>query len=133
MPTKNSPGGSYFPYYYKGGELYGLHLGSYFSDEEGVTAMLKAEEAFLKSQHRSIGVWFDLCETRLTDRVIEECVQTVEHLKDQITKLGLVGCSFIARWKISRRIKNVRSLSSLPVRYFDDPEEAKSWLVGKLK
>ena len=131
MLTKQSPGGSNFPYYFRGGELYGIHSGSYFSDEPGFLGMLKAEEEFLKSQHRSIGVWFDLYETRLTGRAIEEIVETIDHLKDQITKLALVGCSYFARWKIGRRMKESASLSTLPVRFFDDPEEAKSWLVGK--
>ena len=133
MAVKNSPGGSYFPYYYKGGELYCLHLGSYFSNEAAAIAMLKAEQEFLKSERRRIGVWMDFYETKLTDKVIKEFVATLNDLHDQITKLGLVGCPLIARWKINRLIRSSASLSSLPVRYFDDPEDAKTWLVGKLK
>jgi len=46
MQRQTSPGGSLFPYYYKNGELFCLHFGSYFSDEDGVIAMMKAEEEF---------------------------------------------------------------------------------------
>jgi len=46
MQIQTSPGGSLFPYYYKNGELFCLHFGSYFSDEDGVIEMIKAEEQF---------------------------------------------------------------------------------------
>jgi len=36
---KKSPGGSIFPYSYKGGELLGLHFGSFHADEEGLLPM----------------------------------------------------------------------------------------------
>jgi len=59
MQIERSPGGSLFPYYYKDGELFCLHFGSYHSDEEGVIAMMKAEEDFLNAKHRSMGIWID--------------------------------------------------------------------------
>jgi len=54
-------------------------------------------------------------------------------IRPQIIKLGIVGCSFTAQWKINRLIKNTELLSSLPVKYFDDPEAAKTWLVSELE
>jgi hypothetical protein len=47
IKTEKSPSGALFPYYYRNGELFGLHLGSYFSDEARLIAMMKAEEDFL--------------------------------------------------------------------------------------
>ena len=122
-----------FPYYFKNGELFGLHLGSYFSNEDGLIAMMKAEEAFFIQQHRPIGIWIDFYQTKLTDRVIKEFVEMIEHMRPHLTRLGLVGCYFIARWKINRLIRKTDALASLPVKYYEDPEEAKTWLVSELE
>ena len=133
MQIQRSPSGAMFPYYYKNGELFGMHLGSYFSNEEGVIAMMKAEEAFFTSKHRPIGIWIDFYETKLTDRVIQAFVKMIEGMGPQVTKLGIVGCSALARWKINRLLKKTGSLSTLPVKYFEDPEVAKTWLVSELE
>jgi hypothetical protein len=132
MLLKKSPGGSIFPYYYKGGELFGLHLGSFGANEDGVIARIKAEEFFFLQQNRCIGVWIDFYQTKLTNRVIEEFIEMVIHCSKLISKLGLVGCSRFNRYKINQVIKKAESLSSLPVKYFDDPEDAKTWLVSEL-
>jgi len=55
------------------------------------------------------------------------------HIAYQTTKLGIVGCSLMSRWKIKSRIGKTDLLSSLPVKYFDDPEVAKTWLVSELE
>lgn len=131
MQTQKSPGGSLFPYYYKHGELFGLHLGSFFSDEDGVIERMRAEAAFLTQQHRHLGLWIDFYETKLTNRVLQEFVEMIEQMRPKITKLGIVGAPWMAGWKIKRLIKKRDSLASLPVKYYSDPEEAKTWLVSE--
>ena len=131
MQIQTSPGGSLFPYYYKDGELFCLHFGSYFSDEEGVITMMKAEQEFVTRKHRPMGIWVDLYETKLTDRVIRELMAMLSHIACQITKLGIVGCSLVDRWKINRLVRQTEVLCSLPIKYFDDPEVAKTWLVSE--
>ena len=131
IKTEKSPSGALFPYYYKNGELFGIHLGSYHNDEEGVIAMMKAEQDFLIKKHRRMGIWMDFYETKMTDRVIQELVEMLTHIVDQTAKLGIVGCSRLTRWKINRQIGRTSILSSLPFRYFDDPEVAKTWLVSE--
>lgn len=133
MLLQKSPSGAIFPYYYHNGELFGMHLGSYFSNEEGVIAMMQAEETVFTLRHRPMGVWIDVYDTELTDRVIGAFVEMIEHMGPQITKLAIVGSSFIARWKINRRIKKIPLLTCLPVKYFEDPEEAKTWLVSEFE
>jgi len=133
MQTQKSPSGALFPYYYKNGELFGLHLGSYFLNEDGVIAMMKAEAAFFTGQHRQLGLWIDFYETKLTNRVIEEFIEMLKQMSPRVTKLGIVGASSIARWKIKRLIRKTAVLASLPVRYYEDPEEAKTWLVSELE
>ena len=133
MQIQRSPGGSLFPYYYKNGELFCLHFGSYFSDEEGVIEMMKAEEAFFIKSHRPIGIWIDFYETKLTDRVLQSLVMMLTHIVHQTTKLAIVGCSTPARWKLKILLKKTDLLASLPVKYFDDPEVAKTWLVSELE
>jgi hypothetical protein len=134
MVVKQSPGGSNYPYYYKGGELFGLHLGCFNSDEEGVIALMKAEGSFINTQNHAVaGLWIDFYQTKLTDRVIGEFIVFLIQVRHRFLKLALVGCSLIDRWKLSRIIKKTESLSPLPVKYFNDPEDAKTWLVSELK
>jgi len=133
MQIQRSPGGSLFPYYYKNGELFCLHFGSYFSDEDGVIAMIKAEEEFFTKQHRSMSIWIDLYETKLTDLVIRRLLDMLSNIAYQTTKLGVVGCSLRDRWKIKRLIRKTEALAALPVKYFDDPEVAKTWLVSEFE
>jgi len=134
MTVKQSPGGSNFPYYYKGGELFGLHLGCFGSNEEGVIALMKAEELFYTSQNHTVGgLWIDFYQTKLTERVIGEFIGFFKQVRPRILKLALVGCSGIDRLKINRLIKKTKSLSSIPVKYFADPEDAKTWLVNEME
>jgi hypothetical protein len=133
MSLKKSPGGAYFPYAYKGGELFGLHLGSFGDDEDRVIASMKAEEVFFIQQNRRIGLWIDFYQTRLTDTVIREFVGFLEHTHDRVPKLGLVGCSTWDRWRLTRAMRKSLCLSSLPTKYFSDPEDAKTWLVSELE
>jgi len=133
MQIQRSPGGSLFPYYYEDGELFCLHFGSYFSDEDGVIEMMKAEEEFFTKKHRPIGIWIDLYETKLTDRVLRELIEMLTHIAYQTSKLGIVGCSWRDRSKMRRLIRKTDQLSSLPVKYFDDPEIAKTWLVSEFE
>jgi len=133
MQIQKSPSGAMFPYYYKNGELFGLHLGSFFSDEDGVIAMMKSEAVFFNTHHRPMGIWIDFYETKLTDRVIKGFVEMVEHMGPKVAKVAIVGCSTIARWKINKLIKKTEPISSLPVKYFEDPEVAKTWLVSEFE
>jgi hypothetical protein len=133
MQIQKSPSGAIFPYYYKNGELFGMHLGSYFSNEDGLIAMMKAEAEFSAKQYRQLGLWIDFYETKLTDRVIQEFIEMLRQMRPRVTKLGIVGASFLARRKINRLIKKTDALASLPVRFYEDPEEAKTWLVSELE
>jgi hypothetical protein len=131
MYTEKSPGGSIYPYYYKGGQLFGWHYGSFFADEERLLALMKAEEAFLSRPNHQTPVWADFYDTRLSDRVLDEFSAGIRRMGRQITRLGIVGCSFRDRWRLRRRLKRAGVESSLPVRFFDDPEDAKTWLVSE--
>ncbi len=82
-------------------------------------------------QNRRIGIWVDLHQTKLTDRVLRELVAFLEHTRALVPKLALVGCSAWNRQKISRAMKKSARLSSLPTKVFSDPEDAKTWLVSE--
>jgi hypothetical protein len=126
MVVKKSPGGSVYPYNYKGGELFGLHLGSFFNNESGVIDRIKKEESFILKQNMKIGMWFDFYQTKMTDKVINEFIDTISNLQNHIIKMAIVGCSFKDKWRINRIAKK---RVSIPLKYYDDPEEAKTWLV----
>ena len=59
MPTQTSPGGSTFPYYYKGGEIHCLKYGGFFTDQEAVLTVMRAEEEFITQPNRQLRVWVD--------------------------------------------------------------------------
>jgi hypothetical protein len=108
-----------------------MHLGSYEKDETGIIAMMQAEQEFFLAQNRKMGVWLDLYETHLSIPVIDALLQMVDHLQSRISKLSLVGVSRLDRWKIQRRLKAAGMSWNFPLRYYRDPEEAKTWLVNE--
>jgi hypothetical protein len=127
MILKKSPGGSIFPYNYKNGELFGAHYESFAGREQELLERMRAEEAFFSEQNRSLPYWVNFYGTKLSDRVLQEFMQSIHHLQRYIPKLAIVGCSVIDRWRLERVRK--RQHINIPVRYFRDPEEAKTWLV----
>lgn len=131
MYTQKSPGGSIYPYYYKGGEILGLHFGSFFKDEQGLLNLMKAEEQFIAGPNHHMPVWVDFYETQLTDRILLAFLDSIQRLRTHITRLALVGCSFRDRWRLRRLAKRSGFEIPMPVRFFDDPEEAKTWLVSE--
>ena len=64
-----------FSYPYKNGELFGLHLGSFGTNENALIARMQAETLFFNEQRKSLGIWMDFYQTRLTDRVIGELLE----------------------------------------------------------
>ena len=95
MVLKKSPGGSIFPYNYKGGELFGLHYGSFFTDEDALLACMKAEEEFIERTICQTPLWVDFYETKLSEPVLNEFINSINRMQEHISKLALVGCSFI--------------------------------------
>ena len=131
MTVNKAPDGALFPYYYKGGELFGAHFGSFFKDEERLLELMQAEEQFIAQAHHPLPVWIDFYETTLSERVLTGFLQSMQRLRPFITRLAIVGCSRWDRWRLGRLVKNGSIELPLPLRYFDDPEEAKTWLVSE--
>ena len=131
MVLQKSPGGSIFPYYYKGGALFGLHYGSFFNDEEGLLARMRAEEQFITNAVRETPLWIDFYETKLTDTVLTEFSNSILRLQGHITKLAIVGCSFRDKRRLMKLLKRSGRAFPGPVRFFSDPEQAKTWLVSE--
>ena len=92
MYTEKSPGGSIYPYYFKGGQLFGLHYGSFHENEAGLLARMQAEEEFMDRPNRLFPLWVDFYETKLTDRVLLELLESTIRLRKHIIKLAIVGC-----------------------------------------
>ncbi len=128
MTSKKSPGGSIFPYYYKNGELFGVHYESFAGRESELLERIKAEEQFIIQQHYPLPYWANFYGTRLTDEVVGEFLHSIGRLQSCIPKLAIVGCSVIGKWRMERARKKLGI--RIPLRYFSDPEEAKTWLVG---
>jgi hypothetical protein len=128
-----SPSGSACPYYFMGGELHPLHYGSYFDDKKGLFEIIKAEEIFIlnsfgKNNRR---IWIDLYDTNFDNEAIDFLLDHLEAINAKILKLGLFGLSNINQCKISKKMKNKNNDLYIKTKYFNDPEEAKMWLIGK--
>lgn len=131
---KKSPSGSLCPYYYMGGELHPLEYGSYFDDKNRLFEVMNAEEEFIlqSSGTNNRRIWIDLYETTIDDEVANALVRHLQAIRHKIFNLCLVGCSFAVQRTIKKKMKSARvDLYSL-TKYFDDPEIAKQWLLGKL-
>lgn len=122
---------SLFPYYFKGGEILGLHYGSFFSNQEALLSRMKAEEEFITKSNRLLPTWIDFYETKLTDHVLTEFLESINRLRSHITKLAIVGCSSKDRRRLQRLTKKLNIEIPIPVKYFSDPEDAKTWLVSE--
>jgi len=131
MGMQKSPGGSLFPYPYKGGELFGVHYGSFFTNEGALLARMKAEEEFIAKANHPLPLWIDFYETKLTDQVLIEFSKSILRLQRQIPKLAIVGCSFKDQRRFHKLGKKSGFEFPMPVRFFSDPEEAKTWLVSE--
>jgi hypothetical protein len=129
MISKKSPGGSIFPYYFKNGELFGAHYESFSTRERELLERIRAEEEFLIKQSYPLPYWVNFYGTRLTDKVLSEFIQSLNRLQMYIPKLAIVGCSFIDKWRLGQAVKRMNM--KIPVRYFKDPEDAKTWLVSE--
>jgi len=131
MQLKKSPGGSAYPYYYKGGSLLGLHYGSFFKDENALLARMRAEEQFITNSVSQTPLWIDFYQTRLTVTILSEFSSSMLRLQSHITKLAIVGCSFWDKRRLMKRLKKTGPAFPPPVRFFSDPEQAKTWLISE--
>ncbi|TYP72031.1 hypothetical protein [Paenibacillus methanolicus] len=129
MYSVKSPGGSLYPYYYKGGEIHCLKYGSFYRNKDSLVALMKEEEDFILGKKRRMRIWVDFYKTNVTNEVIAEFVESICRIAPSISKLSIVGCPAFTTWKIRSRLRKVRK--SLPLKFFVDPEDAKTWLVSE--
>lgn len=130
-----SPSGSLCPYYYMGGELHPLKYGSYFNNKDKLFAVIKAEEKYiLKSAGKNNRrIWIDLYETTLDREVVNSLVLHIRNISSKICKLCFVGCSFMDRYKIKKKMRENKMDIIGKIKFFSDPEKAKQWLIGEIQ
>lgn len=124
-----SPGGSIFPYYYKGGEIHCLKYGSKFKNKEKLFELMKQEEAFIIQTNKKLKIWIDMYETSMTEKVIQELINNLKNLNDYIERLSFVGLSGMNQWRLKRRMKQAGLKQTIS--FYADPEDAKTWLVSE--
>jgi len=124
-----SPGGSIYPYPYKGGEIHCLKYGSKYTNEAALFELMQQEEVFILQTNRKLKIWVDLYHTVITKKVLSELVIHLKHLENRIVKISFVGLSVFNQWRLERQMK--RSGVQLVISFYADPEEAKSWLVSE--
>jgi len=124
-----SPGGSIYPYYYKGGEIHCLKYGNTYKNEEKLFELMKQEEKFIFDTKKRLKIWVDMYKTAVTRRVLQELTNNIYNLKDHIDKLSFVGLSGFNRWRLRRRVKRLGM--KLRISFYSDPEDAKTWLIDE--
>lgn len=124
-----SPGGSLFPYYYKGGEIHCLKYGSKYNNEDELFKIMKLEEEFILKTNRKLKIWVDFYKTSISARVLQEFIENIRRLNEHIVKLSVVGLSGFNRWRLKNWIR--KSQIKLNISFYADPEEAKTWLVSE--
>lgn len=130
MNSQKSPGGSTFPYYYKGGEIHCLKYGSFHEDEEGLLELMKKEEQFIMARpSQKLRIWVDFYETNVTKNISVAFIESIKRLLENIVKLAIVGLSAQEKRHMQRLIKKSGS-TMVAMKYFNDPEDAKTWLVS---
>lgn len=122
-----SPGGSIFPYYYKGGEIHCLKYGSKYKNEEMLFELMRKEEEYIFKTNKKLKIWIDMYKTSVTSAVLNELINNLTNLDPYIEKLAFVGFSRINQWRFKRCVN--KAGIKKPVSYFSDPEDAKTWLV----
>jgi hypothetical protein len=131
MTPKKSPGGSIFPYYFKGAEIFGLHFGNFGKDEAGLLSLLKAEEAFIADTYKHFPLWIDFYKTDLTDTLLDEFLHSLQRVQGRITRLALYGVSHRDQRRLQQAAKKAGIEFPFPLKFFDEPEAAKTWLVSE--
>jgi hypothetical protein len=124
-----SPGGSIFPYYYKGGEIHCLKYGSKHKNHDKLFELMKLEEAFIIQTNKRLKIWIDMYETAVTEKVIEKLIDNLKNLNDYIERLSFVGLSGINQWRLKRKIKQAGIIQNIS--FYADPEDAKTWLISE--
>lgn len=129
---QKSPGGSVFPYYYKGGEIHALKYGSFGNDGEKLLSLMDEETAFIRRRPASrLRVWVDFYETLITDNILMQLVHQIDVLQSQLIKLAVVGVSSRDKKRLCKYLRGYTPSITIPISFFEDPEDAKTWLVGE--
>jgi len=124
-----SPGGSTFPYYYKGGEVHCLKYGNKYKDEQALLQLMRSEEEFIVRINRRLKIWVDFDKTSFTPDVCNAFIQNIINLSHHIDKLSIVGLSGFHRWRLQRGIRKAKL--KMNISFYIDPEEAKTWLISE--
>ncbi|MGG3279988.1 hypothetical protein [Paenibacillus solani] len=131
MRTVKSPGGSIYPYHYKDGEIHCLKYGSFFQNHAALFDLFKAEEDFIRNTKRRLRIWVDFYETNISEEVLTKFLASINRINDHILKISIVGLSFFDIWRLNRLSKKLGISSNCSIRYYKDPEDAKTWLVSE--
>ena len=130
MLTK-SPSGALSPYYYKGGQIHGMHYGSYLDDMEALSKMMLEEERFVMRSPGGRRILIDLYETNLTKAMLSEMVNHIERMSSRIIKLAFAGNDKGVFRKINNLLLKSKSLDRSQLYFCNDMEDGKTWLVGE--
>jgi len=126
-----TPSGANFPYYYKNGALHGIHFADYKDDIVALLRILEKEQAFIVNQNITSTTWLDCYYIKYSKEVFLGICSFLEKLSNKLTRCAFVGLGIKYKIRIYYFIKKTK-INDLQIRYYNDPEIAKTWLVGKI-
>lgn len=91
---------------------------------------MREEEEFIIKPHRRLRIWIDCYKTQQTDQVLTGLLESLHRLDGHIIKLAIVGFTVWDRWRFRRLLRKSDFKVPKPLRFFQDPEVAKTWLVS---
>ena len=106
-------------------------FGSFYSEEDKLFAVMRAEEDFVMKRSGKLRIWVDLYKTTISETVLTKFCESIIHMQTSILWLAIIGLSLKDQRRLLHLMKNPEFASILPIRFFSDPEDSKSWLVSE--
>lgn len=75
-----------------------------------------------------MAIWVDFYETELPREVMLEFAGNLARLQSHIRKLEIVG-GYGSIYRLRRYLRKQAPQLTIPIQYYGDPEDAKTWLV----
>jgi hypothetical protein len=111
------------------GEIWISDLSGLGSDENTARKLLIESEAHIRKPANSLRVALDVFDTNLTGDLVRIMANSLISMQKNIKKLAIKGASRIGKFHLRRYLK--RANVEIPIKYFEDYEELKKWLISE--
>lgn len=116
------------PVFHGGGEIHGCQLDGYRKNDDAFLNRLAEIEQYLSHKNGTLRLWINLDSTKLTKPLMFELVQSLFRCREHIYKASIIGIGTKKR-AFQKNITMVFGENPIAIKYYEDGELAKSWLV----